>query len=145
MTPSQTVLTGTVIACATYLFKQILDFYIFSRLTEYGSIRGQAIERAVFITHFILRLGNNPKEEVISLWIDETQEIRRLAGTLMAFENKRHWLLWGVPPKSAVREATIALLGLSGCTSAADLEKAIKHTKTIRTAFGGGTYEVPLQ
>ena len=133
-----TVISGTAVESSAYILKQFLDHFFFNRWTEYNEIRGKAIETAVFISHFLTNLPTNPKEDVIEIWINASQEARRDAGALLTFARKRHCLLFGVPSQNELERAIAALLGLAGCSRENDRKKSRDQAAIVIDVFGAG-------
>jgi hypothetical protein len=137
---NQTIFAGTAIACFTYLLKQFLDYFFLSRWIEHDRLRGNAMERAIFLSHFLHSLPSNPKDEIMSVWIAETQEVRRLAGSFLAFHKKRHFLLCFMTTQEKVKATAIALLGLSQCTRSSDAERAKEYAREVIRIFNGENF-----
>lgn len=137
-----TVLSGTAVASLAYLLKQFLDYFFFNRWAEYHQIRGRAIETAIFVSHFLSNLPSNPKDDVIKIWINASQEARRDAGALITFARKKHFLLFGVPKYKDLMQATSALLGLARCSRETDGKEATKLAATVIKVFNAGN-DVP--
>ena len=129
------VISGTIVASLTYLIKQGLDFWLFNPWNEYQSLRGKILEAAIFFSHFLERLPSSrqdeTKSEIVKIWVTENQNLRRLAGSLIAFQKKNHYLLFGVPSRSALRSGASDLLSLASCTRDSDLDKAKKHAAAL--------------
>lgn len=139
----KTVLSGTAVASFAYLLKQFLDHFFFNRWTEYNEVRGKSIETAVFISHFLTNLPANPKEDVIRIWINASQDARRNAGTLLTFVHKKHWLLVGVPNQKDLMRAVSALLSLARCSRETDGKNARDLAATVIEVFGSkGTQDI---
>lgn len=137
-----TVLSGTAVASLAYLLKQFLDYFFFNRWAEYHQVRGRSIETAIFISHFVSNLPPNPKEDVIKIWINASQEARRDAGALITFARKKHFLLFGVPQYNDLIQASSAMLGLARCSRETDGKKATELAATIIKVFNAGN-DVP--
>jgi hypothetical protein len=134
----KTVLSGTAVASLAYLLKQFLDHFFFNRWNEYNQVRGKAIETAVFISHFLTNLPTNPKEDVIKIWINASQEARRGAGSLITFTKKRHFFLFGVAKQKDLTREASALLGLARCSREHDGQKARDLARTVIEVFRAG-------
>ena len=127
------VVQAIAIAAGTFIVREIFVFFVFKRLDEFSTLRGDVAEALVYFADVY---SNGPTASA-DAWKNAGDTLRRLAARVFAFQQKRTFIvgLWNVPTRDDLGKAGSNLIGLSNSRSATAIEFVPKKRRQIEEAL----------
>lgn len=128
------IIKATFIAALTLLVREFFLYFIFKRLDEFYSLKGDLAEAIVYYS----RIYSNPSSSDTNMLMESQSVLRRIAARFYAFGHKRTYYLglWGVPRKESIKEAAKNIMGLSNAVREEMIPLVEKQEKKIIELLG---------